>query len=380
MTFNLSHALFSSYDIDQGSKLLLKAISDICDSAEIRSILDIGCGVGVLGIAAAKACPGASLLMRDRDALACEFSYRNAVLNKLPAPLTERALFIEGLEGKSFDLALCNVPAKAGPGVLDSFLRDMPRLLSDSGYGAIVLVKNIAGSARASILNSGAKLLKTEEGSGHSVFVFKRGVASGSGAYGDTFWAASKRSSEECIGRAGRYNIDGYWGLSEFDSPSFDTKLLMEMADKASSGLLLRKIAVINPGVGRFAAFLKNREPMAAIDLAGRDFLALRASARNLSKMPAPQEEPQLFSFSSELPDSSYDMMAERPDIVPLSDFAGPAWENAMRCLKLGASYMAAMPSAYMDRLMKQKPRAFIKLQEKKKKGYSCAVFRLETK
>ncbi|MDY7027479.1 MAG: methyltransferase, partial [Spirochaetota bacterium] len=44
ISFFLSQALFSSYDIDQGSRLLLKSISGTVDFSRTRRVLDIGCG------------------------------------------------------------------------------------------------------------------------------------------------------------------------------------------------------------------------------------------------------------------------------------------------------------------------------------------------
>ncbi|HAE23578.1 MAG TPA: methyltransferase, partial [Spirochaetaceae bacterium] len=148
MRLELSHALFSSNDIDAGSKLLLKAVAKAADAAAVASILDIGSGVGVLGIACALGYPGSALSVRDRDALACAFSARNAKINKLKPETVETALFLEGLTGKDFDLVLCNVPAKAGPPVLDRFFRELPGIVSARGLAALVVVNTIAEAAQ----------------------------------------------------------------------------------------------------------------------------------------------------------------------------------------------------------------------------------------
>ena len=67
MTFELSHALFSSFDVDAGSRLLLKLVGKYVRPETVSSIVDIGSGVGVLGIACARGFPGATLSMRDRE-------------------------------------------------------------------------------------------------------------------------------------------------------------------------------------------------------------------------------------------------------------------------------------------------------------------------
>ncbi|GAB1457739.1 hypothetical protein MASR2M48_30470 [Spirochaetota bacterium] len=164
LSFDLSHALFSSFDIDAGSRLLLKAIAQNVEQASVGSIVDIGSGVGVLGIACAKAYPDSSLLMRDRDALASAFSERNARRNRIASVSIDTRLFLEGIEAERYDLVLCNVPAKAGPPVLDRFLKDIPGILTERGTGAIVVVETIAEAALASLRASGAEIYRTERG------------------------------------------------------------------------------------------------------------------------------------------------------------------------------------------------------------------------
>ncbi len=79
--FNLSLGLFSSAGIDAGSMLLLKTIGKKIDLDSLSTILDVGCGVGTLGLALAKRCPKAEIQMVDRDELAVSFSRQNAELN-----------------------------------------------------------------------------------------------------------------------------------------------------------------------------------------------------------------------------------------------------------------------------------------------------------
>ena len=52
--FDLSHALFSSFKIDDGSRLLMKTLAKQVNLAEVNSLIDVGCGVGTLGLALKK--------------------------------------------------------------------------------------------------------------------------------------------------------------------------------------------------------------------------------------------------------------------------------------------------------------------------------------
>lgn len=69
--------LFSPLSIDRGTLAMLSVVSF---SAEDK-VLDLGCGIGVVGIVAAK--KGATVVMSDVDPLAIEITQENLVLNKV---------------------------------------------------------------------------------------------------------------------------------------------------------------------------------------------------------------------------------------------------------------------------------------------------------
>src|SRR5208283_5333859 len=122
LRFDLSHALFSSFDIDVGTRLLLKVAAHDPVLASSRRILDEGCGVGVIGLCAAKAFPEAEVVLRDRDSLAVAFAERNRLANKLRgAPRAEWGLIGDDREGGPYDFVFSNLPAKAGAPVLARF-------------------------------------------------------------------------------------------------------------------------------------------------------------------------------------------------------------------------------------------------------------------
>ena len=386
MSFELSHALFSSFDVDQGSRLLLKTVAATVDPDVVGSIIDIGCGTGVLGIACARGYPGSTLLMRDRDALACLFSARNAKHNKVAPEAVDHALFLDGLDDGRFDLMLCNVPAKAGTPVLDRFLREAPGIVSDRGFGAMVVVEPIAAASLASLRESGAEIVAFEAGKGHTAVVFKRGQASGrqeapAGPGTPAFdpLAVYVRSSQSLRAGRAQYRLDGIWGLPEFDTPSFASELAIDLAENAMAGSLVRRAAFVNPGGGRGACHVQARAKGATIDLCGRDALALAASARNVDRNePEGNTAGLKCAFPDELPEASYDLLVELPDLTPRVDTAESSWNNAARILKRGASFLAAMPSSAMDRFEKRKPKGFARIAMRRKKGYACAAWRLD--
>lgn len=204
LKFDLSHALFSSYDIDSGTKLLLKEIARDEHICSAGSILDSGCGVGVIGLSMAASCPGARFVLKDRDLLACAISERNAWRNGLPvrrlemdgtpAPMivknppkhkklkerTAELIIAPGLLAENdplgpYDAVLSNLPAKAGGPVLSSFLsRRAPELLNPGGRFAFVIVAPLADAALEYCSAAGLTLIKRVSTKNHSVFIYEK--------------------------------------------------------------------------------------------------------------------------------------------------------------------------------------------------------------
>jgi 16S rRNA G1207 methylase RsmC len=407
LNFELSHALFSSFDIDVGSRLLLKLVGKHVVPESVSKIIDIGSGVGVLGIACARGYPGSSVAFRDRDALALAFTARNARLNKVKPAALEHALFLDGLGEARFDLILCNVPAKAGLPALDRFFRDLPGVLDGKGTAAVVVVNTIAEAARQSIIAGGGDIWMAEEASGHTALLFRQAVAPGlvqdsattgnAGSStdndpGNDAWVVRERSEAMTKLGSARYRFKGYWGLPEFDTPSFATVLAAELSESLFPGGQLRRVAVINPGPGRLACFIRSRT-RSRMDLCGRDALALAASERNLDlnwpgdagregigegSGPGIGSGRLVVASMEDLPDSVYDLVVEFADLTPRVDTATDMWTGAQRLLKDGGYYISVMPSTAFDRFERRKPKGLSKLREKKKKGWACGLWRRE--
>ncbi len=95
------------------TQLCLIAIEDLLADWPGIDVLDLGCGSGILGIAALKL--GASrVLGLDIDDLAIKASMTNAAYNEVTDRLTVQQGSLETLKGtaRHFDLLLCNILAK----------------------------------------------------------------------------------------------------------------------------------------------------------------------------------------------------------------------------------------------------------------------------
>lgn len=101
--------VFSAERLDQGARLLLTVLPE--SIARLRAA-DLGCGNGVLGLALARRCPGASVLFSDESDQAVASARENADVNGL-ADRDFEFVVGDGLAETDFDsldLVLCNPP------------------------------------------------------------------------------------------------------------------------------------------------------------------------------------------------------------------------------------------------------------------------------
>ncbi len=424
LRFDLSHALFSSFDIDVGTRLLLKVAARDPVLASARRILDEGCGIGVIGLCAAKAFPEAEVLLRDRDSLAVAFAERNRLANRLkgssawtdpetgqerkarPGPRAEWGLLGDGNENgredrRGFDFVFSNLPAKAGGPVLTRFFdrlsgrRGFP-LLVPGGRAGIVIVKPLAEAAAAWIADAGLATVSSARGSMHRAFIVERSVGQGEGTEAATSEETPVEKDELSFYIRGEarfrladlgYRSKGFWGLPEFDTPGYGSAVAAELAarvrsSEAFAGMVFKEALFVEPGAGHLALWASRALGLKRVTAASRDLLSLRAVGMNLASLPE-RSRPEYGILDAlnarELPPASFDLIAESPDIVPDRDWMDSSWDLAGRLLRPGGLYLVHCPTTEMTRLSKRKPDASVRwtLQgQRRKKGLVASAWR----
>ena len=122
------------------TQLVLKILLD----AELipRNILDMGCGTGILAIAAAKLFDS-SIIAFDNDPIATETAQQNCINNNVEDDIQIFCGTVEGVEKKQFDLILANINR---PVIVQS-IPNIHNLLKPSGTailsGILIEEKNI---------------------------------------------------------------------------------------------------------------------------------------------------------------------------------------------------------------------------------------------
>lgn len=145
-TFDVAHGLFSTYNVDVGTDLLLDTlIRRFPLKTNPKKILDIGCGYGPLGIILASHWSSSEVEMVDKDLLAIKYSKanckKNGVLNRTNV---HGSLATEDVVSKEFDLIVSNIPAKIGDlAIKEEFIQAPIKLLAKGGAYYFVVVSGL---------------------------------------------------------------------------------------------------------------------------------------------------------------------------------------------------------------------------------------------
>ncbi len=355
LSFSLSHALFSSYDIDEGTRLLLKGIAQLVDLESVGSCLDIGCGVGVIGICINGRLPGVKVVMQDRDALAAAFAAENCRVNGSEGVEVKCGLAFHGLEGRSFDLVTSNVPAKAGQPVLEHFFRHIAGYLTPRGIAAIVVVAPLVPFTLSTLKARGYQIVYSEATRKHTALHFRSGEGSSRSKVVPSDLAPYIRGSQVFSAPDVSYEIETAWSLPDFDTLGYSLSLSFDiLRSQPVKGELL----FLNPGQGHLAAYLMRRHAWAVsgISLASRDSLELEITRRNLRSF---DREPRVAaSIPSEiglldiLLEASIDFLCAVPHPIPRVSWQSELAEAAGVIVKPGGLLFVVSTSTEIHRFL----------------------------
>ena len=133
-TFLANNGLFSCDKVDDASITLVKNLPPL-----EGSLLDLGCGYGVIGITLAKKY-GLELTMADVNKLALEYAVKNAELNKIAVKHAVHSDSFASITG-SFDSIVLNPPIHAGKDTMYKMYEESAQHLTHGGAFYIVIQK-----------------------------------------------------------------------------------------------------------------------------------------------------------------------------------------------------------------------------------------------
>lgn len=139
--------VFSKDELDYGSRLLIE-LAEVKDGS---SVLDLGCGIGVVGISIAKKFKNITLTMADVNERAVDLAKMNSRLNNIKSECVNTNIY-DGLASKKFDTILLNPPQTAGKDVCIAMIKQAKDHLNAGGSLQIVARKNKGGSTLAKVM------------------------------------------------------------------------------------------------------------------------------------------------------------------------------------------------------------------------------------
>jgi 16S rRNA G1207 methylase RsmC len=112
---------------------------------EEGKILDLGCGYGPIGIAAAKFNPNLHVVMTDINRRAVLLAEKNMKLNKIANATVKQGSLYEPVENMEFEAILTNPPISSGMKTVTAIITDAPKHLKKKATLQLVVRSKIAG-------------------------------------------------------------------------------------------------------------------------------------------------------------------------------------------------------------------------------------------
>jgi 16S rRNA (guanine1207-N2)-methyltransferase len=170
-TFDVAHTLFSSFDIDEGTDVFLRFLQP----NPPRTILDLGCGYGPIGIILAQRYPQAQVIMADKDLLAVRYAQHNAALNGQDNITVVGSVGMENVPDLPYDLIVSNIPAKIGDVAIEqAFLLQPYARLQPGGEYWFVVVSGLNHLIPRLGQRHNLKLKEVKKRAGHSVYQLRK--------------------------------------------------------------------------------------------------------------------------------------------------------------------------------------------------------------
>ncbi len=148
-TFLTASSVFSKKRVDTGTRLLIETMI----LPETGYVLDVGCGYGAVGIAAATFNPQLHVLMTDVNARAVHLAKQNIERNKATNAEARCGFLYEPVKELTFNGVLSNPPVSAGMETVRAIIRQAPKVMAGKATFQMVVRSKIGGKTLQSVFN-----------------------------------------------------------------------------------------------------------------------------------------------------------------------------------------------------------------------------------
>lgn len=139
--FLTASGVFSMRRIDLGTELLIESMVLPKDGC----VLDMGCGYGAVGVAAAAFSSHLRVVMVDLNTRAVWLARQNVIRNGVGNVEVRRGCLYEPLEDLVFDCVLSNPPVSAGMDTVKTMISEAPEHMTRKALFQMVVRSKIAG-------------------------------------------------------------------------------------------------------------------------------------------------------------------------------------------------------------------------------------------
>ncbi|MEK7163784.1 MAG: methyltransferase [Patescibacteria group bacterium] len=165
--FDIATNLFSSFDVDHGTDLLIRSV----ELHNPKTILDLGCGYGPIGIVLAHKSPHALVTLSDSNLLSIRYTQINLKKNNIKNAVVVPSLGLEQFKNQYFDLIVSNIPAKIGEeAIINEFILEPVKHLNHGGEFWFVVVSRLNQLIKRIAKQNKLKFKKISKRHGHTVY------------------------------------------------------------------------------------------------------------------------------------------------------------------------------------------------------------------
>lgn len=165
--FDVAETLFSTFAIDHGTDFLIRNVT----TNNPKTILDLGCGYGPIGIVFASKYPNSQVTLLDRDLLAVRYTNLNIRKNNITNALSLGSIGMEAVQDKAFDLIVSNIPAKIPDEAITQEFILLPYQYLNPGGELWVVVVNALNRLIPRIIVYGNKTMQdVKKRKGHTIY------------------------------------------------------------------------------------------------------------------------------------------------------------------------------------------------------------------
>jgi 16S rRNA G1207 methylase RsmC len=169
--FMTASGVFSKDRVDLGTRLLIESMVLPARGC----LLDIGCGYGAVGIAAAVFNPSLHVAMIDVNIRAVRLARRNSELNHVWTTEVKHGRLYEPAEDVLFDCVVSNPPVSAGMRTVEAIITQAPKHMTNKATLQMVFRSKIAGKRLQSIFEKAfGNVDVLARGSGYRVLISRR--------------------------------------------------------------------------------------------------------------------------------------------------------------------------------------------------------------